>query len=412
MPTKRGWAAFAAGLGLWVTARLIGSRDLHMIAAGVAALPFLAILFVRWSNPRLDVHRHLSAVRGFPGSRVHTTLTLENRGRVTTSFLLLEDTLPSALGKPARMVVTGVPPRCTQKVSYTIHCRHRGVYTVGPLVVYLSDPFGLARTRVQAGSESELIVYPEVEDIEAKGLVVQGAGTGEAAVRRLHRSAAEFYTMRAYVTGDDLRRIHWPSVARTGELMIRQDESTRRSSATVFLDTRAAVLGPHGSPGFERAVSMAATIGRALSRAGYSLRLGTVETPPTSVSEEVLLETLASTVPSRAKAVVPALTGLRTSALADTTLVVVTAPPLATEIAVMSRVGTGFGRRLALLVYPSPLASMAVEVAAELEGRATVARASLQRAGWDVYLIHADGKLAETWHVTRKTKLQVTGTPS
>src|SRR5437899_3317308 len=82
---------------------------------------------------------------------------------------------------------------------------------------------------------------------------------------RLHRSAAEFYTMREYVTGDDLRRIHWPSVARTGQLMIRQDESTRRSSALLFLDSRASALGAYGSPGFERAVSVAATLGRALS---------------------------------------------------------------------------------------------------------------------------------------------------
>ena len=36
--------------------------------------------------------------------------------------------------------------------------------------------------------------------------------------------------MRGYQEGDDLRRIHWPSVARTGELMIRQDESSKRAS--------------------------------------------------------------------------------------------------------------------------------------------------------------------------------------
>jgi uncharacterized protein (DUF58 family) len=192
VPTKRGWAAFAAGVGLWIAARLLGSRDLHMVAAGVAVLPFLAILFVRWSHPRLDVHRQISAVRASPGSRVTMTLTLENRGRVTTSFLLLEDELPSALGRSARMVITGVPPRCTQNVAYTIHCRRRGRYEVGPLTIYQADPFGFARTRVQVGSRTELVVYPEVEEIETSGLVVTGAGSGEAAVRRLHRSAPEF----------------------------------------------------------------------------------------------------------------------------------------------------------------------------------------------------------------------------
>src|SRR5438105_2047418 len=139
MPTRRGWAAFGAGISLWIVARFIGSPDLHMVAAGIAAMPFLAAAFVHWSNVRLEVHRNLA---------------------------------------------------------------------------------------------------------------MHGAGTGESSVRHLQHSAAEFYTMREYVTGDDLRRIHWPSVARTGQLMIRQDEATRRSNATLFLDNRSSSLGQDGSPGF------------------------------------------------------------------------------------------------------------------------------------------------------------------
>src|SRR5437016_9565302 len=120
---------------------------------------------------------------------------------------------------------------------------------------------------------------------------MHGAGTGESSVRHLQHSAAEFYTMREYVTGDDLRRIHWPSVARTGQLMIRQDETTRRSAATLFLDNRTLALGSVGSPGFERAVSIAATMGRGLLRAGFSVRLSTVDTAPEPMGEETLLET-------------------------------------------------------------------------------------------------------------------------
>ena len=49
--------------------------------------------------------------------------------------------------------------------------------------------------------------------------------------------------MRQYQQGDDLRRIHWPSVARSGDLMIRQDESSRRSNALLFVDTRMGSIG-------------------------------------------------------------------------------------------------------------------------------------------------------------------------
>jgi uncharacterized protein (DUF58 family) len=412
VPTRRGWATFGAGLAMWIAARLIGSRDLHMIATGIAILPLLAIGLVRWSHPKIGVTRHLSASRAYPGVRVTVTLSIENRSRGTTPYLLLEDALPAGLGSPARLVVTSIPPRNEHKVAYSIVARHRGRYTIGPLSVYQTDPFGLARTKALGGPEAELVVYPTVEDLDARGLVSQGAGSGEAAARRLHRAAAEFFTMREYVTGDDLRRIHWPSVAKTGKLMIRQDESTRRSSAILLLDTRSVVLGPQGSPGFEAAVSATASIGRALSRSGFAVRLGTVDVPARPVTEEVMLDLLAGIGASRTPALVASLTGLRSSSSADTTLAVVTAPPNGAEVAALCRVGTAFGRKVVVLTYPMPVASLPPEAVVELDGRATVARASLQRAGWDVVILHPEGKLADTWRRTKTQKLQVAGSLS
>jgi uncharacterized protein (DUF58 family) len=405
MPTRRGWAALLAGLGLWLVSRLIGSPDLHMIAVGVAALPLFAAVFVRWSRVRLEVHRHLSTVRAFPGARVTVTFDVENQARLTTPFLLLEDMLPSSFGKPARLVVTGIPPRNDQTVSYSVVCRQRGRYTIGPLAIYVGDPFGLARIRIETSSQGELVVYPKVEDIEANALASQGAGAGESAVRHLYRTAAEFYTMREYVTGDDLRRIHWPSVAKTGQLMIRQDESTRRSTALLLFDNRAATLGAYGSPGFERAVSAAATVGRALIRAGFGMHYRTVDSRMAQLTEEHLLESLAAVSPTRKSGLGEALGSLRAGSLTDSTLVVVSAPLSGSEVSSLTRVGTGFGRKLIVMVYPQVRSALPPDAATELEGRATTAQGSLQRAGWSVFLLHPDGRLADTWQQRRTGKL-------
>ena len=143
MPTRRGWAAFGAGISLWIVARFIGSPDLHMVAAGISVMPFLAAAFVHWSNVRLEVHRNLSMVRVFPGTRVVVSLTITNHSRVTAPFLLLEDALPHSLGTSARLVVAGLPPRNHETVSYSILCRRRGRFTIGPLSIFISDPFGL-----------------------------------------------------------------------------------------------------------------------------------------------------------------------------------------------------------------------------------------------------------------------------
>jgi uncharacterized protein (DUF58 family) len=219
--------------------------------------------------------------------------------------------------------------------------------------------------------------------------------------------------MREYVTGDDLRRIHWPSVARTGSLMIRQDESTRRSMATIFLDNRTGAMGMDASPGFEKGVSVAASIGRLLIEAGFALNLATLETEPTLVSETVLLETLATVSTVRTGGIGESLTRLRSAARSDTSLALITAPPLGPELAAMSRIGTGFGRKLVVLVYPVSPSGLPDEARSELETRASVARGTLLHGGWEVFVISPDGRLADVWRSSRRSrKLQVAGSLS
>jgi uncharacterized protein (DUF58 family) len=397
VPTRRGWFAFSAGIGLWIGARFAGSPDLHMVAVGVLAMPFLAAMFVQWNRLRLSIHRHLSSVRVFPGTRVVVTLTVENKGPGTAPFLLVEDSLPPSLGKPARVVVSGIPAGNSERVSYSVLCRQRGRFRLGPISVSVTDPFGLARVNIRVPDTNDLIVYPYVEDIPASELSLQGAGFGDSTMRQLYRSAAEFYTMREYVTGDDLRRIHWPSVARTGQLMIRQDEATRRSAATVFLDNRTLMLGSVGSQSFERAVSVAASMGRALLRAGFAVRLASVDAPAQPMAEERLLETLAGAIPTRERAFGGALAALRGSALAESTLVVVTAPPVGAEVEMLQQFGARFGRRVVVMVVPVRLEALPAEAAAELQGRIRTAVMMLRGSRWKVCVLPMGGRLAEEW---------------
>lgn len=341
------------------------------------------------------------------------TVDIANQGSTTTPFLLLEDELSPALGKPARLVVTGVPPGSRQTVSYSVGTRHRGRYTIGPLSISITDPFGLSRVKLQTQVKNDLIVYPAVEELEPWTLGMQGAGSGESTVRHLFRSAAEFYTMREYITGDDLRRIHWPSVARTGHLMIRQDESTRRSIATIFLDNRSSALGPDASPGFEKGVSVVASIGRLLIDAGFAVRLATLDMEPIQVTETALFEALAMVGSVRTRGIADALTTLRSAARADTSLALVTAPPQGPELAAMSHIGSGFGRKLAVFIHPVTVSSLPREARTEVESRASIARGALQHAGWEVFVIAPDGRLTDVWRSSRRSrKLQVAGSYS
>jgi uncharacterized protein (DUF58 family) len=405
MPSGRGLVVFAAAMGVWIVSRAFGSPTLHMTAVGLALLPFAAALFARWSRQRLRVRRRLSDARAQPGQRVQVELEVENRAPAQTSFLLLEDRLPAALGRSARLVIASLPARGRRRVRYSITPHQRGRYLLGPLTIDLSDPFALTRLRVEFDERDTLVVSPEVEVLAGGPDSPFGITSGLALAKHLFRTGDEFYTMRPYVEGDDLRRIHWPSVARTGELMIRQDESTRRATAVLFVDTRDSAVGQAHTPCFERVVSAAASLGVLLVRYGFSVKLATSQLAPQRVGEEGLLDALAGVSHNPSRSLTTALTRLRMTAGTDTTLVVVGAPPPPPELPTWIRIGAMFGLKVGVFVHPTDPDALPPDRRAQLEGRASQARSSMSRSGWEILVVPPSRRLQDVWHVERTQPL-------
>src|SRR5438270_830794 len=113
---------------------------------------------------------------------------------------------------------------------------------VGLVVVALVSV--LARRRV--GLEGTRRLVPQRVHAGADSRVELIVGSGD-----------EFYALRAYEVGDDLRRVHWPSTARRDDLMIRQHEMPWQGRATVLLDVR---QGAHTEQSLEQAVSATASL--------------------------------------------------------------------------------------------------------------------------------------------------------
>jgi uncharacterized protein (DUF58 family) len=400
MLTPRGVAVALAAVGMWVAARILGSAGLETVAVGLLLLPFIAALFVRWGTRTIHVQRHLSEPRVSPGSRVTVRLDVTHEGAAKPSFLMLEDRLPPSLGRPARVVVAG-SARALQHVSYTIVPNARGRYTIGPMAVDRTDAFGLTRRRVLLDGRDELLVTPEVEDLRAPAEATSVTNVGSARARQLLRTGEEYYTMRGYQEGDDLRRIHWPSVARTGELMIRQDEASRRAAGLIYLDNRESMLGPERGAAFERAVSCAASIGALFTRNGFALRLGMDETAIATVDEDAFLDLLAGVRPGRGRSLGRVMTGLRLAGAQDTSLVFVGAPPPPQDLSPLVRAGGSFGPKLAVLVHPLDPETEPEARRSQLTSRATQAHLTLVRAGWDCLILSPSVRLRDRWHTPK-----------
>ncbi|MFB9239601.1 DUF58 domain-containing protein [Plantactinospora siamensis] len=274
--TTRGRSFLAAAVAAALSALVLGEKDLLRVAVLLAVLPLLAVFYVGRSRYRLACTRSLEPHRVQAGATSRVVLHLQNLSRLPTGTLLLEDRLPYALGSRPRVVLERLGAHQGSSVAYTVRADVRGRYEVGPLAVRLTDPFGLCELSRAFPSTDRLTVIPRVVPLPNVRVAGEYAGTGDSRARSVAVHGEDDAATREYRYGDDLRRVHWKSTARTGELMVRREEQPWESRATVVLDTRAAAHRGEGpTASFEWAVSAVASIAVHLRRAGYKIRLVT-----------------------------------------------------------------------------------------------------------------------------------------
>ncbi|MCW2607128.1 MAG: hypothetical protein JWO60_1821, partial [Frankiales bacterium] len=315
--TTRGRCLLAAGATLAVCSVVLGQRDLLRAAVFLLVLPLAAVTVVSRTRYRLSCTRSLSPPRVQAGRPADVQLVLDNVSRLPSGVLLMEDALPYTLGGKPRFVLDKVEPQGQRTVSYPVRSEVRGRFPVGPLSVRLTDPFGLVELSRSFASVDELVVTPVVSPLPPVRLGGDWAGGGESTARSVAASGTDDTATREYRHGDDLRKVHWKSTARRGELMVRREEEPFQSRATLLLDGRASAhrgQGPGSS--FEWAVSAVASAGVALSRAGFALHLvdhtgvdlGARGLP---ITEGVLLDALAGAAADRGTSLEPAVARLR-----------------------------------------------------------------------------------------------------
>lgn len=266
MLTERGWAAAGAGLALLVLWVLFGEIELGLAGFLLLGGALVAVGFVALNRPSLAVSRRISPVTVYEGDHAAVSLLFSNT-RGTVRHLTLTDEV-AGLGT-AEFSVAGVGRSERLTATYRILCRPRGVYPIGPVTISVADPLGLAAVTGTAGPIDPLVVYPAVEDLTGYPSI-RGRSVALNAIRPDHNQAGgeDFYTLREYQRGDDLRRVHWPSSAHRDVLMIRQMETPWQARALVLLDIRAEVYESEAS--FEHAVRGAASVVRHLARAGFA----------------------------------------------------------------------------------------------------------------------------------------------
>jgi uncharacterized protein (DUF58 family) len=394
--TTRGRSFVAAGGAAVVCGLAIPEPDLVRVGALLVLLPVVSALLARRSRYRLSCSRRLDPPRVPAGQPTVVTARVENISRLRTSVLLAEDITPYSLGSRPRFVLDEIEAGGNRELSYQIRTETRGKFTVGPLRIRVADTFGLVEISRSFRETSTLVVTPKIVPLPRATAASSWLGEGDGGMRTISAIGEDDAAPRLYQDGDGLRRVHWKSTARYGQLMVRREEHQWRNSASVFLDTRrSAHSGSGPSATFEFAVSAAASIGAHLSGEGFRTRLITDagEIAPRGTFDDTLLDMLAVISPSRDVSL-----GAGSSALASAG---------GQLIAVVGRLSTEDARQLAASRRGNaPAMALLIAVSAwtmESAAQDTTTTADiLSAAGWRVAVVTAGTPLASAWQVLHR----------
>jgi uncharacterized protein (DUF58 family) len=244
-----------AGVVLVFVGRIFAVTELYVAGAALILLPLASLIYVRMTQLRLRIGRVVSPTRVHSGDLARVEVRARNAHNRPTPVLRLRDPVGGTRG--AELSLAPLSNGEVARAAYRLPTARRGLVRIGPLEVDIVDPLGLARRSAIGAPRLDLTVYPHVEVISAP----KGGGErdphGSTVQNTLSRQGDEFYGLREYVVGDDLRHVHWASSARFGDLMIRQDETPWQDRTTVLLDVRRSA---HTEQTFEAAVSAAASI--------------------------------------------------------------------------------------------------------------------------------------------------------
>ncbi len=274
MPTRAGWGVLISGVAFVIAGRLFGAVEFLVAGTVAVAAVVIAVVLRRIRPSQIAVARQLTPPRVPAGEPARVDLEVINRAGYRTPLLRLHDSVSGTRGVHLSLAPLAADDGRVQG-AYRLPTTRRGVLDLGPIRIDDVDALGLARRSHRVDTRVRLVVHPPIEPLPP---VRVPAGDdpllGEELRQSLGLSDEEFDGLREYVPGDDLRKIHWPSSARHGDLQVRQFRPPRHGRLSVVIDTRP----PSDSTlALDHTTSIAGSIASAVLAAGDATKIETTD---------------------------------------------------------------------------------------------------------------------------------------
>ena len=230
--TRRGWLTLLLGAATYVVAWLFGAKALYPVASGLVLAPLAARVWVGLTAAPIRLRRRAGKGALLEGEDVWVTLDALPESRVPAPSIVVAERI-------ARIGLQETPLRRSGRSyrgTYVLERVPRGRYVVDDARATIEDPFGLARAEVDLDARGSLLVYPRLVAIER--LFSESGAHAQDGRRLLLRRPTGFdlHSVREYEQGESLRKVHWPTTARRGQLMVKELEDAPRDEIAVILD--------------------------------------------------------------------------------------------------------------------------------------------------------------------------------
>ena len=272
--TTSGIVFLIAGVNLCIAAYRFQLPALLPVGILLVFLTVFSLIFALVTSTRMKVKLRAFAphVSGYPltyvGTDTDVRVSVTNALPFRSGSFYLEVEPENGFGFPQGVQVPSVAGGGTVEVDATFTPSARGLRGISAVTVAVNGPFRLTMFKKKVSQGLKIAVAPPRVQLASPGL--SGRPNPLAETERLSRgtSTRDFYT-REYAPGDDLRHIHWKTVARTGQLVVRQEADEDNPVAAVIVHGE----GISHPVEFDLLVTAAMSAVHALTQSGFSVRV-------------------------------------------------------------------------------------------------------------------------------------------
>ncbi len=266
----RPWQAILLILALAFLSISSGWKVLYVLTYVMTILFVLSWLWARYSLRKMIFRRGVTSGRIQVGEVFDERLMLDNLSILPKLWVQIADGSNLPGHRAGYVASMGGRKRAMWRARSI--CKQRGRFQLGPVTATSGDPFGLFRRRIMLSVSRELMVLPRVFPIASFALFTGGLPGRGRNSRRALQATINATTIREYVNGDALNRIHWRSSAHYNKLMVKEFDLDPAVDAWIFLDLHGAVQAGKGEQSTEEyGVSIAATVANYLLRQDLSV---------------------------------------------------------------------------------------------------------------------------------------------